>query len=133
MPWGPKCALSVVADTKNKPRRIVRSDGRHLTVNGLLLPPESGRWSPRLKFEVVAAVERGLLSTHEACQLYGLTVEELLSWQNSLQRHGYDALKTTQVQKYRPSARQCHLGRRRERTRVLASSNESTERSPRRN
>jgi Protein of unknown function (DUF1153) len=84
-----------------------------LTVDGPLLPPASGRWLPRRKFEVVAAVERGLLSIQEACQLYGLTVEEFLSWQNSIRRHGYKALKATDLQKYRPNAKQWHLGRRR--------------------
>jgi hypothetical protein len=107
-----------VADTIKKRGAYVRSDGRRLTVNGLLSPPQSGRWSPRVKFEIVASVESGSLSTHEACQLYGLTIEEFLSWQTSLQRHGYNALKTTQVQKYRPNARQWHRGRRRARTRA---------------
>jgi transposase-like protein len=102
----------VVADTIPKRERIVRPDGGRFPA-GSELPPASGRWSARLKLEVVAAVERRWLSIHEACQLYGLTVEEFLSWQNSIRRHGYNALKTTQVQKYRPNARQWHLGRRR--------------------
>ena len=43
----------------------------------------------------------GLLSLDEACSKYTLTVEEFLSWQASIDRHGLAGLRTTQLQEYR--------------------------------
>ena len=44
-----------------------------------LPPPNTSRWVVRRKAEVVAAVDGGLLSIGEACDRYGLTLEELAS------------------------------------------------------
>ena len=46
------------------------------------------RWVIRRKAEVIAAVLGGLPSIEEACSRYMVTVDELLSWQSSLDRHG---------------------------------------------
>ena len=48
-----------------------------------------------------AAVRGGLLSLEEACERYVLTVEEYLSWQRSIDRHGLAGLRTTRIQQYR--------------------------------
>ncbi len=53
------------------------------------------------KATVVCAVRGGLLSLEEACRRYTLTVEEFLSWQSSVERHGLAGLRTTRVQQYR--------------------------------
>jgi Protein of unknown function (DUF1153) len=98
-----------VSDTIPKRVRISEPDGRGSTID-LPLPPPSGRWLPRIKFLIVAAVDSGRLSMPEACKLYGLTSEELLSWRSSFNRHGYHALQATRVQKYRPTAAR-RLGR----------------------
>jgi hypothetical protein len=37
----------------------------------------------------------------EACERYALTLEEYLSWQTAVDRHGLAGLRTTKVQKYR--------------------------------
>jgi RNA polymerase primary sigma factor len=50
--------------------------------------------------EVIAAVRGGLLSIEEACSRYMLTVDELLSWQSSVDQHGLDG-RTTRIQQYR--------------------------------
>ena len=42
----------------------------------------------RRKAEVVAAVRGGLISLEEACERYTLTVDEFLSWQRSIDKHG---------------------------------------------
>jgi hypothetical protein len=63
--------------------------------------PETKRWVPRRKAEVVAAVKGGLISLDEACERYALTVEEFLSWQYSIDRHGLAGLRTTRIQQYR--------------------------------
>jgi hypothetical protein len=66
-----------------------------------LPPPGNQRWVIRRKAEVVAAVRGGLLSLEEACERYTLTVEEYLSWQRSIDKHGLAGLRTTKIQDYR--------------------------------
>ena len=74
-------------------RRIVRIED--------LPPPGIKRWVIRRKAEVVAAVRAGILSLDEACDRYKLSVEEFLSWQRSIDRHGLRGLRTTRIQDYR--------------------------------
>jgi hypothetical protein len=62
---------------------------------------DTKRWVIRRKAEVVAAVRGGLLSLEEACTRYTLTVEEFLSWQQSIDQHGLDGLRTTRIRQYR--------------------------------
>jgi Protein of unknown function (DUF1153) len=83
---------------------VIGPDGSPLTVADL---PASttNRWVIRRKAEVVAAVRGGLLSLDEACRRYTLTVDEFLSWQVSIDRHGLAGLRTTHIQKYRPDTR----------------------------
>jgi len=79
---------------------VIGPDGSPLTIADL--PPEdTKRWVIRRKAEVVAAVRGGLLSLEEACQRYTLTIEELLSWQNSIDQHGLAGLRATRIQQYR--------------------------------
>lgn len=70
-----------------------------------LPPPSTKRWVGRRKAAVVSAVRSGLLTLDEACERYGLTVEELMSWQRLLERGGTSALRTTRLQNYRPASR----------------------------
>ena len=79
---------------------VIGPDGSPLTITDLP-PPGNHRWVIRRKAEVVAAVRGGLLSLEEACERYVLTVEEYLSWQRSIDRHGLAGLRTTCIQKYR--------------------------------
>ncbi|MBM3523238.1 MAG: DUF1153 domain-containing protein, partial [Alphaproteobacteria bacterium] len=37
----------------------------------------------------------------EACDRYGLSAEEILSWRNSIDRHGLKSLRTTSLQAFR--------------------------------
>lgn len=79
---------------------VIGPDGSPLTIADL--PPTSTRrWVIRRKAEVVAAVRGGLLSLEDACERYRLTVEEFLSWQMSIDRHGLAGLRTTRIQQYR--------------------------------
>lgn len=66
-----------------------------------LPPPDTKRWVMRRKAEVVAGVRSGLISLEEACQRYTLSVEEFLSWQRLIDRHGVRALRATRLQEYR--------------------------------
>ncbi len=81
-------------------RYVIGPDGSPLTIADL--PPKTTkRWVIRRKAEVVAAVRGGLLSIDEACERYRLTVDELLSWQRSIEKHGLPGLRATRLQDYR--------------------------------
>jgi hypothetical protein len=62
--------------------------------------PTPKRWVIRRKAEVVAAVRDGLLTLEEACSRYILTVEEFLSWQDSIDQYGLAGLRTRHIQQY---------------------------------
>jgi len=79
---------------------VIGPDGGPLTIADLPAP-DTRRWVIRRKAEVVAAVRGGLLSLEEACRRYTLTVDEFLSWQASIERHGLPGLRTTRIQHYR--------------------------------
>lgn len=66
-----------------------------------LPPPGTKRWVIRRKAEVVAGVRAGLLTLEEACERYTLSVEEFLSWQKLIDRHGLRGLRVTRLQDYR--------------------------------
>ena len=81
-------------------RYVIGPDGSRLTIADLP-PKNTKRWVIRRKAEVVAAVRGGLLSIDEACERYRLTVDELLSWQRSIEKHGLPGLRATRLQDYR--------------------------------
>ena len=83
---------------------VLGIDGRRLRMEDLP-PPGTKRWVIRRKAEVVAGVRAGLISLEEACDRYKLSVEEFLSWQRSIDRHGMRGLRTTRLQDYRAAAR----------------------------
>ena len=87
---------------RRREKYVIGPDGSPLTMASLP-PPDTERWVVRRKAEVVAAIRGGLLSIDEACDRYKLSTEELLTWQDSLDRHGLAGLRTTQIQKYRPA------------------------------
>jgi hypothetical protein len=81
-------------------RIVIGPPGSPLSISDL--PPASTeRWVMRRKATVVAAVRGGLLSLEEACERYTLSVEEFMSWQAAIEKHGLAGLRTTKVQKYR--------------------------------
>jgi hypothetical protein len=82
-------------------------NGRPITLEDLP-PPNVGRWVIRRKATLVAAVMGGLLTLEEACQRYGISADEFLSWQRSLERHGVKGLRVTRLHDYRTAA-QPHL------------------------
>ena len=84
----------------NRARYVIGPDGRAMTVADLP-PQDTKRWVIRRKAELVAAVRGGLLSLEEACERYTLTVDEFLSWQRSIDKHGLPGLRATRVQEYR--------------------------------
>ena len=72
-----------------------------------LPPSNTRRWVVRRKAAVVVAVNSGKITLEQACEIYQLSEEELLSWKHSFESHGLAGLRTTRIQQYRrrPSAR----------------------------
>lgn len=79
---------------------VIGPEGTPLTLADLP-KPDTVRWVIRRKAEVVAAVRGGLLTLDGACERYGLSSEEFLTWQRSIESHGIQGLRTTRTQKYR--------------------------------
>ncbi|MGN6516684.1 MAG: CtrA inhibitor SciP [Rhizomicrobium sp.] len=84
--------------------------GRMLTFADLP-SPDTKRWVPRRKAEVVAAVRGGLLSLDEACARYALSVEEFLSWQRNVERYGLQGLRATRQEIAKETRTRAHRDR----------------------
>jgi len=80
--------------------KIIGPSGRPLTIEDLP-DPSTKRWVVRRKAEVVTAVRAGLLTLEQACARYNLSVEEFISWQALIDKHGTRGLRTTRLQQYR--------------------------------
>jgi hypothetical protein len=75
--------------------------------------PESRYWTwacrglkPRSTLRrkaVGVTVLSGVISVEEVCRRYDLSVEEFLSWHNTMKMHGIRGLHTTMLQRYRHS------------------------------
>jgi hypothetical protein len=63
--------------------------------------PETSRWVPRRKAQVVYAIAGGLLTADEACARYEISFDELVSWQRAVNLAGLPGLRVTQTQHYR--------------------------------
>ncbi|SEH19979.1 Protein of unknown function [Sphingopyxis sp. YR583] len=88
---------------------MLEFEGRPSAVMGPLGPltiddlPSSSttHWVSRRKAEVLAAIDGGLLSLHDACQTYRLSIEEVAAWRRSIERAGLPGLRVTKLQRYR--------------------------------
>jgi hypothetical protein len=65
------------------------------------LPSVGQRWTARRKAAVIAAVRAGWLPVEDVCQLYTLSVDELLAWERDIDRNGIPGLRVTRYQIYR--------------------------------
>ena len=83
-----------------RPGHVIGPLGEPLTLDSLP-PPGTTRWVVRRKAEVVSAVNGGLLSVDEACQRYGLSLEEFAGWQRAVDRSGMPGLRVTRIQHYK--------------------------------
>ncbi len=81
-------------ESPDKVAAVVGPTSKPITVDDLP-PPDIKRWIAHRKAEVVAAIRRGLISREEACARYGVSSEELLSWQRLLNEHGLRGLRAT--------------------------------------
>ena len=82
---------------------VIGPDGERMTRKDLPAP-DKGRWVPRRKARVVAAVEGGLLSAHEAFDLYDISEEDFSSWQRAFGRHGLKGLRVTRLRETRTAS-----------------------------
>jgi hypothetical protein len=83
-----------------RPTQVRGPDGEPMSIDDLP-SPQTRRWVIRRKAKVVAAVSGGLISLEEACKRYSLSVEEFLSWQRAIDKHGLPGLRVTRLQQYR--------------------------------
>lgn len=82
------------------PRTVTLENGDTLS-RADLPDPKTRRWVASRKATVARAVQSGLISPKEACEMYALTEEELEQWCSAFSAFGEKALKTTQIQLYR--------------------------------
>jgi hypothetical protein len=78
----------------NKTKGVIGPLGELLTLEKLRTGT-GGRWVPRRKAEVVAAVTGGLLTVDEACERFELTLEEYTSWERGVRQKGMRGLRAT--------------------------------------
>jgi len=71
---------------------VIGPNGDVLTVKNLP-PPDIGRWVPRRKAEVIAAVSGGLMSLSDACNRYRISREEFHSWVTAYEEDGLPGLR----------------------------------------
>jgi len=98
-----KNVLVVSESTEHQSPRVkyvIGPDGSPLTAADLPAR-DTKRWVIRRKEEIVAAVRGGLISLEEACERYSLSVDEFLSWQRLLDKHGPPGLRAARIQEYR--------------------------------
>lgn len=62
---------------------------------------KSIRWVASRKAAVVRAIRAGSLTAAEACERYGISLDELLSWSRALSAHGEHALRITKAKHFR--------------------------------
>ena len=64
------------------------------------LPTANGRYTPKRKAAIVAAVNGDAISKDSACDRYGISAEEFGYWIASLAKAGKAGLRVTRIQDY---------------------------------
>ena len=96
--------LVCLADrSQDRPPNSLHDDPFHCVPE---LPSAVGRWTVRLKAEVVRAVRGGWVPIDEVCQRYGISGDEFVAWERDLDRYGTPGLRTTRYQIYRNTEKQ---------------------------
>jgi len=82
------------------PRSVTLPDGSIMT-RADLPAAKTRRWVASRKLAVVKGVVSGLTPLKEVLKTYEISEEEYNSWQSAVEQHGFNALKTTSLQKFR--------------------------------
>lgn len=90
----------MINNQQNRHRMVASSHYEPLTLE-TLPPPETCRWVPGRKAQVVAAVKAGLLTAEEACSRYALSLEEFVSWQRAFDRLEPASWQVARMRHYR--------------------------------
>ena len=90
----------MLSDRPGRAAKPIGPSGKPLTVEDLP-PPDTTRWVPRRKAELVAAVRGGLISIEYVCERYRISEEEYMSWAEAVEKHGVRGLRATRAQMYR--------------------------------
>jgi uncharacterized protein DUF1153 len=69
-----------------------------------LPPPDTRRWTIRLKAAMLEALRSGALSLEKASERYALPFEELRTWERDFERYGVHGLRATRLQIYRATS-----------------------------
>lgn len=92
------------ANPKLKPAYVIGYEGHRVTEDDL--PPRGNKhWNGHQKAQVVAAIEGGLITQHEAMCRYALSMEEYLTWKVILQQFGVEGLNAARAQVIRNATR----------------------------
>jgi hypothetical protein len=67
--------------------------------------PQTKRWTPGRKADVINGVRQGLLTIEQACERYRLSVDEYRAWERDFDSHGKPGLRITRVGIYRATDR----------------------------
>lgn len=68
------------------------------------LPAANGRYTPKRKAAIVAAVNGGAISQADACKRYDISTEEYGYWIKALEKSGKAGLRVTYLQAYQMAA-----------------------------
>ncbi len=86
----------------NSNTRITNCGQNHKILNEL--PPlDTKRWVISRKAAVVTAVKNGAITLDDVCWFYDISVEEFLTWQEMIEKHGVRGLRVTKLQDIRAS------------------------------
>lgn len=83
------------------PRKIkfvIGPDGAPMCIGDL--PDAHKRFTIVRKQAIVCAVRGGLLTVHEACERYRLSLEEYMLWCSAIDAGGRQHMRVTKIQKY---------------------------------
>ncbi|MFM7009097.1 MAG: DUF1153 domain-containing protein [Betaproteobacteria bacterium] len=92
--------MTTKPNTTKKVTAVLGPTARILTLADLP-DPNTRRWVPRRKAEVVHAVRGNLLTKDEAMKRYNITNDEYSEWESHYKDHGLPGLRVTRVQEYR--------------------------------
>ena len=71
------------------------------TVQEVVLLCQGGRYTPKRKIAILGLLADKSADFDEICALFGLSPEELISWQNRFKKHRSEGLKVTKIQRLR--------------------------------